>query len=83
MIVSGDSVSGKSSLVDAGVLAGLEHRHPGHQPLKSVRMVPSGGEDLFDALMQALRPFTERAGLDDYRLGRDFRPQPVSPCGTP
>ncbi len=73
LIVSGDSGSGKSSLVEAGVLFRLEKRNPtGNRSLRSVRMVPSAGEDPFDALLRALHPFTQRAGLDDYRLGRDL-----------
>lgn len=43
------------------------------QPLRGFAS-PCGGEDPFDALMRALRPFTERADLDDYPLGRDFGP---------
>ena len=73
LILSGDSGSGKSSLVEAGVLSRLEKRNRiGNRSLRSVRIVPSGGADPFDALLRALRPFTQSAGIDDYRLGRDL-----------
>ena len=76
VIVSGDSGSGKSSLVEAGVLPRLKE---GERPLCGVRMVPSGGIDPFDALLRALRPLAERAGLDDYRLGRKLADGQVEP----
>ncbi|GAB6042824.1 nSTAND1 domain-containing NTPase [Endothiovibrio diazotrophicus] len=81
VIVSGDSGSGKSSLVEAGVLPRLEE---GERSLRGVRMVPSGGEDPFDALLRALHPRAERAGLDGYRLGRELaagRAEPVEVLG--
>ena len=71
VIVSGDSGSGKSSLVDAGILSRLENDSD-NGSFCCLRMVPSGGADPFDALLRALRPLTERAGLDDYQLGRDL-----------
>ncbi len=70
IIVSGDSGSGKSSLVDAGVLSRLENAE--NDSPTCLRMVPSGGADPFDALLRALRPLAERAALDDYQLGRDL-----------
>ena len=71
VIVSGDSGSGKSSLVDAGVLSRLLNASQNGSIL-CLRMVPSGGANPFDALLRTLRPLTERAGLDDYQLGRDL-----------
>jgi hypothetical protein len=71
VIVSGDSGSGKSSLVDAGVLSRLEDGSE-NGSLYCVRMVPSGGANPFDALLRTLRPLAERAGRDDYQLGREL-----------
>jgi hypothetical protein len=71
VIVSGDSGSGKSSLVDAGILSRLEDGSD-NGSFCCLRMVPSGGADPFDALLRALRPLTEHAGLDDFQLGRDL-----------
>jgi hypothetical protein len=71
VIVSGDSGSGKSSLVDAGVLSRLEDGSE-KGSLHCLRMLPSGGTDPFDALLRALHPLAERAGLNAYQLGRDL-----------
>ncbi|MEJ2405362.1 MAG: SUMF1/EgtB/PvdO family nonheme iron enzyme [Candidatus Thiodiazotropha sp.] len=71
MIISGDSGSGKSSLVDAGVLSRLEDGSE-QGSFHSLRMLPSGGSDPFDALLRALQPLAEHAGLDAYQLGRDL-----------
>ncbi len=72
LIVSGDSGTGKSSLVDAGVLPRLEESGlPGYPTLTTVRLVPGEGENPFDALLRVLSPYAQRAGLNSYLLGTE------------
>jgi formylglycine-generating enzyme required for sulfatase activity len=79
ILVSGSSGTGKSSLVDAGVLGRLEQAGlPGEKRGQSVRMVPSQGSHPFDALTRVLHPYAERAGLDPYNLGDDLAAQPAT-----
>lgn len=65
VIISGNSGVGKSSVVDAGVLAHIE-RIPllGSTRCLCVRMVPSQGAGVFGALIKALHPYATRAGRD-------------------
>jgi len=76
VIISGDSGTGKSSMVDAGVLPRLETGLPGDRSARSVRMVPSQGNHPFDALMRALHPYAQEAGFDAYQLGKELYDQP-------
>ncbi len=79
IIVSGSSGTGKSSLVDAGVLWQLEQAElPGDKRCRSLRMVPSQGSHPFDALMRVLHSYAERAGLDPYRLGDEMAAKPAT-----
>jgi formylglycine-generating enzyme required for sulfatase activity len=73
VIVSGDSGTGKSSLIDAGVLPRLAQQGlPEDRSVSSVRMVPGQGSDPFDALLRGLHGEAERAGLDPYGMGREL-----------
>src|SRR5262249_28726641 len=64
IIISGGSGTGKSSLVDAGVLPKLEDDvRPGSEGCMTVRMVPGLGSEPFGALMTVLGSFASRAGL--------------------
>ncbi len=70
MIISGDSGTGKSSLVDAGVLPRLPaDTHP-------VTMLPSRGNHPFDALMQMLSVPAQQSGLDHFELAETLAYQP-------
>lgn len=84
VIVSGELGCGKSSLVEAGVLARLQRDGQGREgrgSVQSARMVPGLGADAFDALLKALAPLVERADLDLYRLGRDLAKRSASLTG--
>ncbi|EGV28617.1 Sigma 54 interacting domain protein [Thiorhodococcus drewsii AZ1] len=71
LIVSGDSGSGKSSLVDAGVLPRLEQQGLADAArVQTARLAPSRGSDPFDALLRVLHGLCERAGLDAYQLAQ-------------
>ena len=77
LIISGGSGTGKSSLVDAGVLPRIEESGIGEE--KScicVRMVPSQGSHPFDALLRPLHAYAERAGLNVYELAEKMAAQP-------
>ena len=77
IIVSGNSGSGKSSLVDAGVLPKLEGNGlPGGRKCLSVRMAPSQGAHPFDALIRKLASWVEKAGLDPYWLAYELLSEP-------
>ena len=78
ILVSGDSGVGKSSVVDAGILPGLEASGlPGSQDCLCVRMLPSHGRHPFDALMRSLHSHAEQAGLDSYAVGEELRDNPA------
>ncbi|MDH5741014.1 MAG: formylglycine-generating enzyme family protein, partial [Nitrospira sp.] len=69
LLISGASGSGKSSLVDAGVLPKIEKSGiVGDRTYTCVRMVPSKGHHPFDALLRPLHLPAERAGVDAYQL---------------
>ena len=70
MIISGDSGTGKSSLVDSGVLPRL--------PAEShtVTMLPSQGEHPFDALLRVLFVPAQQAGLNPFELTKTLANQP-------
>jgi len=71
LIVSGASGSGKSSLVDAGVLPRLEQQGLADAArVQTARLAPSQGRDPFDALLRALHGLCEPAGLDAYQLAQ-------------
>lgn len=79
ILVSGNSGTGKSSLVDAGVLSEIEWKRaplPGTATCLCVRMVPSHGYHPFSALMGALHPYTTRAGLDPKRIETELIASP-------
>jgi formylglycine-generating enzyme required for sulfatase activity len=64
VIVSGDSGTGKSSVIHAGVVPKIEQLGLGdHKRVLCIRMLPSQGRHPFAALMNALNPFATEAGL--------------------
>ncbi len=78
MIVSGSSGTGKSSLVEAGVLPKLEQSGlPGDKSCLCLRMVTSQGNHPFDALIRVLHPYAQQAELDPYWLGEQLAAQPA------
>jgi hypothetical protein len=73
ILVSGDAGSGKSSLVDAGLLPRLSAQGlTGGRCVKIFRMLPSQGNDPYDALLRALHSEAAHTGLDPYRVARDL-----------
>src|SRR5215813_8548188 len=81
LIISGGSGTGKSSLVDAGVLPIIEEGGIGDgRTYVSARVVPSQGNHPFDALLRPLHDYTERARLNVFELAQKFRDQPDSFC---
>jgi hypothetical protein len=77
IIISGGSGTGKSSLVDAGVLPRIEQSGIGEKrSYVSARMVPSQGGHPFDALLRPLYSYAERAGLNVYELAEKMAAQP-------
>jgi Novel STAND NTPase 1 len=79
VIVSGNSGTGKSSLVDAGLLPQLEKTGlPGGRRCLCVRVVPSQGEHPFDALKGVLQYFVVSAGLPPEYLGEELYKKPES-----
>jgi formylglycine-generating enzyme required for sulfatase activity len=81
LIISGGSGTGKSSLVDAGVLPRIEEGGIGDgRTYASARVVPSQGNHPFDALLRPLHDYTERAGLSVFELAQKLADQPHSLC---
>ncbi|MDN5942897.1 MAG: SUMF1/EgtB/PvdO family nonheme iron enzyme [Nitrospira sp.] len=83
LIISGASGTGKSSLVDAGVLPKLEMTGiTENHAYQCVRMAPSQGRHPFDALMRSLQGYAEQAGMDAYTLSEQLLRQPddLSQC---
>ncbi len=77
LIISGGSGTGKSSLVDAGVLPRLEESGlPGIGSCVCKRMVPNQGSHPFDALMRVLHSDAERAGVESYEAGQRLLSEP-------
>lgn len=77
IIISGDSGVGKSSVVDAGLLPALETgKIPDLRPSCSVHMVPSQGQQPFDALLRALGSLINQAGLDLDKLLNELTQAP-------
>ena len=77
LIISGASGTGKSSLVDAGVLPRIEMTGiTGDHPYQCVRMAPSQGRHPFDALMRPLHGYAEQAGMDAYTVSEQLVSQP-------
>ena len=77
LIISGGSGTGKSSVVDAGVLPRIEESGIGKESrCVCARMIPSQGSDPFDALLRPLHAYAERAGLNVYDLAEQMRAQP-------
>jgi hypothetical protein len=70
MIISGDSGTGKSSLVDAGVLPRLP------ADTQTVYMLPSQGEHPFDALLRVLFVPAQQTGLNPFELTKTLANQP-------
>ena len=78
IIVSGGSGTGKSSLVDAGILPRLEQTGlPGVGTCFCVRMVPSQGDHPFDALTRGCIPKWNRRDFNAYDLGKELLAQPA------
>jgi formylglycine-generating enzyme required for sulfatase activity len=78
IIVSGGSGTGKSSLVDAGVLPKIEESGlPGVGNCFCVRMVPSGGAHPFDALVRKLDSQAEKAGFEALKLSEELFANPA------
>ena len=79
LLISGTSGSGKSSLVEAGVLPQMENGGlSSDQPYTCVRMVPSQGSHLFDALVRPLHAVVERAGSSAFELAEKLLKEPQS-----
>lgn len=77
IIISGNSGTGKSSLVDAWVLPRLlEAGLPGNKSCMTVRMVPSQGAHPLDALIRKLDTYVEKAGRDPFRLADELLSDP-------
>ena len=77
LIISGGSGTGKSSLVDAGVLPKLKELGlTGMVSCVCKRMVPSQGGHPFDALMRVLHSEAERAGVNSYESGQRLLSEP-------
>ena len=77
LIISGASGTGKSSLVDAGLLPRLEMTGIAeNHTYQSVRMAPSQGRHPFDALMRQLHGYAEQAGMDAYQVSEQLLRQP-------
>jgi|GEM_PF-1406787 len=77
IIISGDSGSGKSSVVDAGVLPRIEVGGlPGDTRALCLRMLPSQGRHPFDAFMGALNPFATQAGLKPDEVAQELSQSP-------
>ncbi len=77
LLISGASGSGKSSLVDAGVLPKIgKSGIVGDKTYTCVRMVPSKGHHPFDALLRPLHQPAERAGMDAYQLVEQLAREP-------
>ncbi len=77
LIVSGDSGSGKSSLIDAGVLPNLEKK--GESTSDSCRAVyfrPNRSNDVFHALLSTLQNYAEVTDMDPF--GEVAEMDPVS-----
>ena len=76
-LISGESGSGKSSLVEAGVLPALrDSASASSQRLRLARMQPSQGNNPIEALMRALHEEVTNAGFDPLRLERSVRSEP-------
>jgi Sulfatase-modifying factor enzyme 1/AAA ATPase domain len=77
LIISGGSGTGKSSLVDAGVLPKVEESGIGEERrYVCVRMVPSEGNHPFDALLRPLHDYAKRGGLNVYELAEKMAAEP-------
>lgn len=73
IIISGNSGSGKSSLVDAGILPKLkENGLPGGNSCLCVRMVPSQGFNFFDALKGVLQSYAVQGGRDPQQMAEEL-----------
>lgn len=77
VLISGASGSGKSSLVDAGVLPRIEQYGIGGKTYTCVRMLPSEGSHPFDALLRPLHAHTERAGMKPYHAAEHLNQHPA------
>ena len=79
LIVSGNSGTGKSSLIDAGVLPRLEATGLADQKdCLCKRMTPSQGSHPFDALVRAFDDQVQQAGLNPFVLGEELQKEPES-----
>ncbi len=82
LLISGASGSGKSSLVDAGVLPKIEDGVlSSDRPYTCVRIVPSQGSHLFDALVRPLHALVERAGFSAFELAENLLKEPKTLSG--
>jgi hypothetical protein len=77
LIISGGSGTGKSSLVDAGVLPRIEESGiGGERRFACLRMVPSQGSHPFDAMLRPLHGYAERAGLNVFEQAERMAAEP-------
>ncbi|MGE0644322.1 MAG: SUMF1/EgtB/PvdO family nonheme iron enzyme [Nitrospira sp.] len=76
LLIGGASGSGKSSLVDAGVLPRIEQHGIGGKTYTCVRMLPSEGSHPCDALLRPLHAHAERAGIKPYQVAEHLSIHP-------
>lgn len=81
LLIGGASGSGKSSLVDAGVLPRIEQHGIGGKTYTGVRMLPSEGSHPFDALLRPLHEYAERAGVKPYQVAEHLLKHPADLSG--
>lgn len=82
IVVSGDSGSGKSSVIDAGVLPHIKKGSlPDNKQALCVRMLPSQGRHPFSALMGALHPCATQAGLKPEAIAKELMHSPEKLAG--
>jgi len=77
LLIGGASGSGKSSLVDAGVLPRIEQHGIGGKTYTCVRMLPSEGSHPCDALLRPLHAQAERAGMKPYQVAEHLSTHPA------
>ncbi len=77
LLIGGASGSGKSSLVDAGVLPRIEQHGIGGKIYTCVRMLPSEGSHPCDALLRPLHAHAERAGMKPYQVAEHLSKHPA------
>lgn len=76
LLIGGASGSGKSSLVDAGILPRIEKDGIGGETYACVRMLSSEGSHPCDALLRPLHAHVERAGMKPYQVAEHLNKHP-------